>query len=236
MAPLTQPRSFGVMAAASVILLIGLALLWMAVPRTIAYTKLARGDSAMAALARGNDLPLRQVQAAISSRRDALAWTNLPDAWISMGSLYLALARRDGLSQVERLSLLDNSISSFGRGLSAAPSRPFAWLQLAQAHHLKNPTSRAIEPHLRMSILTGPHEPGLIRQRVRLGFAARTALSPETASHISEEVRLWAANDPWRLADWARPQFAMPWIRQALKGKPNLDRRFVVNYLRLPPR
>jgi hypothetical protein len=87
-----------------------------------------------------------------------------------------------------------------------------------------------------MSIETGPHEPGLIRQRVRLGFAARTALSPNTASHVREEVRLWAANDAWRLADWARPQFALPWIRAALKDEPALDRQFVVNYLRLPPR
>ena len=119
---------------------------------------------------------------------------------------------------------------------AAAPSRPFAWAQLAQAYHLKDPASRTVDPLLRLSMATGPREPRLIRHRVRIGFAARANLSPQTAQDIVEDVRLWATHDAWRLADWARPHFALPWVRQALKDQPPLDRRFVVNYLKLPPR
>ncbi len=236
MASLTDRRSTGSIAAASVILSAGLLLLWLAVPRTVAHAKLAPGDEVIAALSRGKTLAPWQLLTAISGRRKALAWIDSPDAWIDMGSLYLALARRDALSQLERNDLLDRSIRSFERGLKAAPSRPFAWAQLAQVHHLKDPTSPAVDSLLRMSVTTGPQEPRLISQRVRIGFAARANLSPETAKKIGEEVRLWATYDAWRLADWARPQCALPWVRLALKDQPALHRRFLVNYLRLPPR
>jgi hypothetical protein len=216
--------------------LVGLLLVWLAVPRTVAYAKLAPGDDVMVALSRGQTLAPQQLLSAISGRREALAWLDLPDAWIDMGALYLALARRNTLSHVERNHFLDNSIRSFERGLVAAPSRPFAWAQLAQVSHLKDPGSRAVDPLLQMSVATGPREPRLISQRVRIGFAARANLSPETTNKIVEEVRLWADHDAWRLANWARPHFALPWVRQVLKDRPALDRQFLVNYLRLPPR
>ena len=226
----------GSIAAASLILCAGFMLLWMAIPRMAAYAKLAPGDNVIAALSRGETLAPGQLLTAISGRRKALSWIDLPDAWIDMGGLYLALARRDALLPKDRAALLDRSIRSFERGLGAAPSRPFAWAQLAQAYHLKNPASRAVDPLLRMSVTTGPQEPRLVSQRVRMGFAARANLSPRTAQKIRDEVRLWATYDAWRLADWARPQFALPWVRLALKDLPALHRRFLVNYLRLPPR
>ncbi len=236
MVSLTNRRSTGAIMAACVTFLVGLLLLWLAVPRTVAYAKLASGDKFMVALSRGKSLTPRQLLAAISGRREALAWLDLPDAWIDMGGLYLALARRDTLSQEDRSGFLDSSVRYFERGLMAAPSRPFAWAQLAQVNHLKDPASRAVDSLLRMSVTTGPREPRLISQRVRIGFAARANLSAEAAHNIGEEVRLWAKYDAWRLADWARPHFALPWVRQALKDQPALDRRFLVNYLRLPPR
>jgi hypothetical protein len=236
MVSLTDRRSTGAIAVASVVLWAGLLLIWLSVPRTIAYAKLAPGDENMAALSRGKTVPPRQLLTAISGRREALAWSDSPDAWIDMGSLYLALARREALPQNDRNALLDRSIRSFEQGLKAAPSRPFAWAQLAQVRHLKDPASHAVDSLLRMSARTGPREPRLISQRVRIGFAARANLSRETAEYISEEVRLWATYDAWRLADWARPQFALPWVRQALEDRPALHRRFLVNYLRLPPR
>jgi len=216
--------------------LVGLLLLWFAAPRTIAYAKLGYGEKVIAALSRGETPSPLQISAAIAHRRDALTWVDLPDAWIDLDSLYLAMARRAGLSMEDRAALLNRSISSFERGLGAAPYRPFAWLQLAQARLLKNPASKAVDPLLRMSIKIGPYESRLIGQRVRLGFAARAILSPETTTRVSEGVRLWAKYDAWRLADWARPNFALPWVRAALQDQPVLDRQFLLNYLRLPPR
>jgi len=229
-------RPGGSIAVVSTIMSAGLLLLWLAVPRTVAHTRMAQGNAVMAALSRGETAAPGQLLAAIASRRAALAWIDLPDAWIDMGSLYLALARLDALSQRDRNAFLDRSIRTFERGLTAAPSRPFAWAQFAQVHQLKDPASRAIDPLLRMSVITGPREPRLMSQRVRIGFAARNSLTPEITREIREEVRLWAAHDAWLLADWARPQFALPWVRRALAGQPALDSLFLANYLRLPPR
>lgn len=236
MGPLTDRRSGPSIAAAAVILSAGLWLVWLAVPRTVAYAELALGDNTLVALSRGKSLTSRQLQITISGRRDALEWIDSPDAWIDLGSLYLALARQATSSQQDRTTILDHSIRSFERGLVTAPSRPFAWAQLAQAIQLKHPASRAIDPLLRMSAATGRREPRLISQRVRIAFAARGNLTPATADMIGEDVRLWAKYDAWRLADWARPQFALPWVRLALENQPALHRTFLTNYLRLPPR
>jgi hypothetical protein len=236
MASPTAPRSAGATVAVSLCLLAGLALIWLAAPRTVAYAVLARGNDVLADLSRGATPAPDRLLTAIASRRAALGWIDLPDTVIDMGGLYLAMARTGGLSRGDRNALLDRSIRSFERGLAAAPSRPFAWAQLAQARQLQDPASRAVDPLLRMSIRTGPREPRLISQRVRIGFAARGNLSPETAETIVGDIRRWARYDPWRLADWARPQFALPWVRRALADRPALEREFLVNYLRLPPR
>lgn len=224
------------MVAALVVLVVGFLLVWMALPRTIAYATLTSSDKIKADLSEGKTPSPRLLLTAISSQKAALAWVDLPDAWIDMGSLYLALARRPGLTTENRTALLDRSQNSFERGLTAAPSRPFAWAQLAQVHHLVDPASPAFNAVLRMSVVTGPHEPRLISQRVRIGYAARSNLSSNTGKRIDEEIRIWAKNDAWRLADWARPHFALPWVRRALKDRPALDGQFLANYLRLPPR
>jgi len=219
------------------VLAFGLGLVWLAAPRTVAHATMAMDHAVMDALARGEEIPPARALAAISTRERALAWLDLADGWNDIGALYLMLARRPGLDGGARDALLDRSIRSTARGLALAPARPFAWLQLAQARRARDPAAPAgFATALRLSYLTAPMEPAVVRQRARLGFAARTALSKEDARRIAGDVRLWAAHDPKTLAEWARPQFALPWVRQALSGRAPLEGDFLDAYLRLPAR
>ncbi len=215
----------------------GAFVVWLAVPRTIAHATMARGNAAIEMLAQGGKVAPQQALATIAGRKQALGWLDLADGWTDIGALSLMLAGQSDHDQKARTAFLDNAIRAFETGLALAPARPFAWLQLAQAHRARDAASaRPFEAALRMSYLTAPMEPRLIGQRVRIGFAARSALSPDMAHRIAGDVRLWAGHDPGGLADWARRQFALPWVRSALASDATLERRFVTAYLALPAR
>lgn len=219
------------------VLSFGIALIWLAAPRTVAYATMAQDAFVIDSLARGENVPPERALAAISGRERALRWFDLADGWNDIGALYLMLARRPGLDTKARRALLDRSIRSFSTGLAQAPARPFAWLQLAQARHSRNPADPSVFPAaLHLSYVTAPMESRIVSQRVRLGFAARAVLPKETGDRIADDVRLWATHDPATLAAWTRPQFALPWVRDALSGRPMLERDFLAAYLRLPAR
>ena len=83
---------------------------------TVSVDEIRFGDNdVLAALSRGEQVSPKELATAISGRRGALVWIDLPDAWTSLGSLYLAMARRDGLSQSDRNALLERQ-ENFGAG------------------------------------------------------------------------------------------------------------------------
>lgn len=218
------------------ILVLGIALLVLAVPRTAAHSKLAPGKSVLSDLARGKSVSPTRIRRAIASHQEALEWLDVADGWIDLGTFALALARRTDQTENARQNWLDQSKSAISAGLSLAPSRPFAWSQLAQAHQMMNSDAAAIDPLLHMSWKTGAKEPRLLTQRVRIGYAARKALSTVTTDRLMADVRLWARHEPDDLARWGRWNYALPWIRQALRSDADLHAKFISSYLRLPAR
>lgn len=218
------------------ILVLGVALLVLSVPRTAAHSKLAPGKAVLSDLAHGKSVSPARLRRAIAGHKKALGWLDVADGWIEMGAFSLALARRTDLTRSARQDWLDQSKSALSTGLSLAPSRPFAWSQLAQAYQMADPAASAIDPLLRLSMAIGAREPRLLTQRVRIGYAARAALSKTTSDRLAADVRLWALHETTGLADWGRRNYALPWIRQALQGNEILHARFLSSYLRLPAR
>lgn len=218
------------------VLVLGIALLVLAVPRTAAHSKMAPGKAVLSDLARGKSVSPARIRRAITGHKDALSWLEMADGWIDIGAFTLALARRTDLTVSARQELLSQSKAALSAGLSLAPSRPFAWSQLAQVHQIVDLTDSAVDPLLRLSMETGAKEPRLLTQRVRIGYAARAVLSKATSDRLAADVRLWARHETAGLADWGRRAFALPWIRQALGSDETLHARFLFSYLRLPAR
>lgn len=218
------------------ILILGIALLTLAVPRTVAHVMMLPGKSVLSDMARGVPASADHLRQAIAGHRDALRWFDNADGWIDIGAFTLALAGQTGPDGDSRKVLLDQSQSAIVTGLSMAPQRPYAWSRLAQVQHIRDAASPAIGPLLHMSMATGALEPRLLTQRVRIGYAARAALSDAMTARIQRDVRLWALHEPDGLADWGRRNFALPWIRRALAGDQAVHTLFLSSYLRLPAR
>ena len=218
------------------ILGLGFALLVLAVPRTVAHSKMAPGKAVLSDLSRGKTVGPERLHRSIASHKEALSWLDMAGGWIDIGTFRLALARRPDLTEAARRALLQQSKSAISAGLSLSPARPFAWTRLAQTHQMLDSGAPAIDPLLRMSMTLGAREPDLLTQRVRIGYAARAALSEATRNRLAADVRLWALHDSAGLAEWGRRNFALPWIRRALEDDASLHGRFLSSYLRLPAR
>lgn len=218
------------------ILVLGVALLTLAVPRTAAYSKMAPGKAVLSDLAQGKPTSPERLRHAITGHSEALRWLDSADGWANIGALSLALARQEGLPENVRFTLLQKSRSAFQTGLALAPRRPFAWVQLAQVHQMLDPNATLVGPLLGMASEVGPLEPRLVTQRVRIGYAARTALSASMTRRLVSDIHLWAQHEPDSLADWARGRYALPWVRRALKNDEALHTQFLASYLRLPAR
>lgn len=217
------------------LLLGGLALAAAAGPRAAAHVLMSLSEREIDRLQRGEPLSPAQLQAAIDSRHAALRWADLPDAWIDLGGLYMARAGAASLSPRARRAVLDQSLDAFRRGLALGPDRPYAWTQYAQAAFARGLPGQAVSEALGMSLDLGAAERPLVIQRVRLGFRARNVLTPDVARRIAGEVRLMAEHETFPLAEFARAEFALAWIRAALRSDPALLGRFDAAYLRLPP-
>ena len=133
-----------------------------------------------------------------------------------------------------RDSLLDRTITLHRKALGAGPSRPYSWLRLAQAQYLRNPVARSLNRSLRLSYLTAPAEPQLALQRIQLVYAARNLIEDDIREQVARDIRLVVRFRPGFLSEFARERFALPWLRDRLRAYPDLEARFISDYLKLP--
>lgn len=222
--------------AVSILLLAcGLTLATAAGPRVVAHMLMSAGEPHLAPLKQGEVPSRAQIRAAIASRSAALRWADLPSAWIDLGGLHLARAADPSLEPRIRNALLDQSLDAFRQGLAAGPARPYGWTQFAQAAYARGLSGGVVSRALGLSIDLAANERPLVIQRVRFGFRARNVLTDPAAGRVAGQVRLMAQYEPHTLAEFARKEFALAWVRAALRSSSALLARFDAAYLRLPP-
>lgn len=218
------------------VLAVGLLLVVVALPRTVAAIMQEPGNAALAALGRGEHLSEQRLAFAIAGHRGALDWQDDGDIRTDLGALNLARGSDASLPGPVRFAFLDAAIRQFRAGLALGPARPYAWTQYAEAELMRNGAHARIDALLRLSIATGAYEPRLILQRVELGFFADRTLRADTRAAIRNQVRLASAAMPHALAEFARRRYALAWIRAALADDRVALRRFEAAYFSLPVR
>lgn len=218
------------------VLAIGMLLVALALPRTVAAILQAPGEAALTALGRGEHLSGRRLAIAIAGHRGALDWQDDGEIHTDLGALNLARGSDASLPGSVRYAFLDAAIRQFRAGLALGPARPYAWTQYAEAALMRNGAQAHIDALLRLSIATGPYEPRLIMQRVELGFFADRGLRADTRAAIRNQVRLASAAMPHALAEFARRRYALAWVRAALADDTVARRRFEAAYFSLPVR
>lgn len=212
--------------AALIALVAGLALLTLAVPRTIASVVMLPGDPILNAVQGGGEVSEPELKVLMDSRQAALAWIDSGRLWTDLGLARLRLARKAGFRGVEGRGLLDDAFSSLRHGLALAPANPFAWARLGYVRLLRHGRSQAAAEALKMSILTGSHLPRLMFSRLRLSLMMWRYFDGEGRDLVKGQVRLaWKAS-PQKLVRLARRRKAEKIARRALADVPGAVAEF----------
>jgi hypothetical protein len=217
-------------------LAVGLLLIGLALPWTIAGILALPGDGALAALGRGERLSGPRLAVAIDGHRRALGWRDDAEIRTGLGALYLARGADRSLSGPVRDAFLDAAIRQFRAGLARGPARPYGWTQYAAAELMRDGARARLDAPLGLSLVTGRYEPRLIMQRVALGFFAERRLRDDTRAALRGQVRLATTAMPRALAEFARRRYALGWVRSALAADRTALHRFEAAYFSLPMR
>lgn len=175
---------------AAAILAVAGALLYLAVPRTVAAVVALPKDHLIAHVLNGDALSPHGLNQLLASRQRALAWerseTRLSE---------LALAT---FLQAEELSNagdadgsradVEQTIALSREGLVLAPARPFSWARLAYAEFVRDPTSPETAAALEMSLMTAPYEPLLTFVRLELGLRAWDILNDRQRQLLHQQI------------------------------------------------
>ncbi len=177
--------------------LVGVLLLALAVPRTIAAFQLLPGDPVRDAVRAGHTVSAEDLRALIENRDAALAWLSSPRIQGDLGLAHLDLAQRQGFAGEMGEEHLSDGLRAIKAELTLSPTNPYAWARLAFAR-IKNGGSAAdVKKALFLSILTGPYEKRLAVSRIQYAILLWHRLAADERSHILDQIT-WAERRGYR--------------------------------------
>lgn len=217
-----------------IILMAGIVLVAVGFRHTAAYTAMGAGDMTMLALKSGQTPSIRAMRSAVAGRENALTWMYFAQPLADNASLYYELANRSRDSGKVRDALLDRSQTLHRNALSVGPARPYEWLRLALIQYRRDPQAARLIPLLRLSYRTAPAEPQLALERIKLVYAVRSMIDDDIRAGVERDIRLVVKFRHGFLAEFGRRSFAFPWLRERLRGYPDIEERLIRGYLLLP--
>lgn len=221
--------------AALLALVVGVIILYLAVPRTMAAFLKIPGDPILNNMQMGKEVSPEELEYLTSTRKRALAWLPEGRTWTDMGMAQSLMAYKIGHQSEEGKKLLTESIASLKNGLALAPANPFAWARLGYAELIKagRPNSSAANA-LKMSLLTAVYEPRLLVSRLELCLTVWEYLDDEGRDLVAKQVSLATRREPAKLAEIAnRNNAAVSIIRDTLSKYPEELEKFEEHYRNL---
>jgi hypothetical protein len=211
----------------------GLALLYLAVPRTIGAFQMLPGNRTILEIARGGDADRESLEVLAASRRRAAGWLESGRLWSDLAAAELLIAESGDAGADPGRADQDSirrAAAALRTSLRLAPASPHAWTRLAYAEMLLHdgPTDAAAAA-LAMSMLTGRYEPDLMFARLELCFLAWPNFAVADRELVLDQVALAWRKSPKRLLDAALATGGAGILRGAFAGDPailtDLERR-----------
>lgn len=171
--------------------LLGVLMLYFAVPRTVAAVLLMPGDRPLHVIQNGLLPPTREIEAIISSRTAATHWIEQGRLLTDRSLAHLTLAEQAAKDAEPDPAKLEEAAHDLVAGLSLEPVNPHAWARLAYIRFLQRglSTDAGVAPALRLSFLTGPYEPEMTFPRLRLALAVWSNFSTEDRELGRRQIR-----------------------------------------------
>ena len=215
--------------AGGLTLLLGVLILWLALPRLVASALLAARDPVIERMIAGERVAAAELLGLLASRALALGWVEDRDTHNERGTALTSLAfeQPEGAA---RTALLERAAGAIRAGLAVAPADPKDWMQLGYLLVLLEGdiTPEAARAFL-FSIRTGGFAaPDFLHRRLFWTLAHWTFYDEEERRQIRDQIRLAWRAAPGVLADVAlySPEFLGP-IASALEEVPAAEQRFL---------
>lgn len=223
----TRRRGAGRLLAALVGLAIGVALLGLAVPRTMAAWLALPAQAALEDIQFGRPVEAARLSAALDALSAARRWNDSPRVTTDMALLRLARAELAGTDRERRMEDLRAADGLLRDGLARSPGNAFAWLRLAIVREQRNGPSRAVADALMMSIDLAPNMKRLWLPRLAVAMRNWRFLREDEASILRRQFRLaWSSLDQATLAGLADANNAHLIALWALADEPDIEDRY----------
>ncbi len=194
----------------------GLALLYLAVPRTVSGIITAGSFRTLQDIEMGGAINEEALVALVESRRQAAGWVESGRHWSDLALAEFMLADKDGTGGDRDRILLASDSLAFALALS--PADPHAWTRRAYAEMLLNGPSGVAASALVMSVLTARYEPDLMFVRLELCLLSWSHFSVGDRSFVLDQIRLAWRQSPDRLLNLAANTGRLDVVRDAFAG------------------
>ncbi|SDD25825.1 hypothetical protein [Kordiimonas lacus] len=194
------------MLASSIILLV------VGVPRFLHEHMLVPGTPILYRVNAGEKVSDEDLETLEQSRLDALAFTELPDAYYDLGSSYLRRAQTaTNPETVQKYS--EMAIEASMAGLKMAPLNTFAWFRVATANVMLGPEKyQESLKAWRTSIATARFEPFILMQRVHLGIILYQDMADEDVLILKDQLTLAYQWNKVELRQYVHRNHLIIWI------------------------
>ena len=162
--------------------------------RTVESVSLASSQSTVNKIGYGLEVDEGELRDVIAARESGIWFGDRARIHSDAALARILLAERTQDAD-ERETLLDAAGQDLETSLRLNPGNPYAWFRLAYARNLQAGPDRRVAEALRLSLLTGPHEPRLVFTRLPLALAAMEHFDAPTLSLLQRQIRF-----AWRRA------------------------------------
>jgi hypothetical protein len=198
------------------LLLAGLLMAALALPRLMAELTLVPGTPSMTALYAGEALGEEELSLIDTTRSDSLALADHASAAYELAALYDYRARQTSTAE-DRAAFIDKSITASRLAIERSPANTFYWLQLAHGLSRKG-TDHELEAIAawEMSLKTAWFEPALLLPRIHLGMVLLPAMTDQQTNTLRDQIDLTYRWHRGMLRQYARQNGLLPSLEYLL--------------------
>lgn len=200
---------------------VGIAILTLSVPRTIAAFIGLPADPIQGRLHRGEEVTSEQLNKLIENRTAMLRWIENRSVYTDIGVAQRLLAKEVGYETTEGEAFLRLAEENIVNGLQLGPADAITWNLLGFIRSIRHGPSEGAAKALRTSILLGRYDRRLWKDRLRYCFYNWRHFDEEGRDIVLAQVRLVWDHKAHQVLEAAREQKSVWIVRLALAKQPD---------------
>jgi hypothetical protein len=180
-------------------IVMGVVLLAMGIPRTVAAWTALGAEPAMDKLRHDEAPTAEELAQCIEASERAIEWTPSAVRFATLGSCEFARARQTPTGSPDRGRWLDLAAAHTEQSLLRDPADGFTWIRLAMIREMHGAAAREIIPPLMMSLEMTPNSRLMWSLRSEMLLSYARLLTPEDSAAVRRHLHtIWTFSPPHR--------------------------------------